>query len=83
MSLYVTVFAGTAPIGGLFAGAVAQAFGAAFALSLGAALASVVLIVVAWRLRSVRMPQLEQADADPTRDSPRGPTRPEAPAAAA
>ncbi len=59
MALYVTVFAGTAPIGGLFAGALAEAFGAAFALSTGAALASGVLLVVAWRLRSVRMPQLE------------------------
>ena len=83
MSLYVTVFAGTAPIGGLFAGAVAQAFGAAFALSLGAALASVVLVVVAWRLRSVRMPQLDQMGLEPSRDAPRDPTRPQAPAAAA
>jgi MFS family permease len=56
MSLYVTVFAGTAPLGGLFAGAVAQAFGAAVAISLGAVLAVAVLAVVAWRLRSVRMP---------------------------
>jgi MFS family permease len=60
MALYVMVFAGTAPIGGLFAGAVAEAFGAAFALSLGAALASGVLVFVAWRLRSVRMPRLEE-----------------------
>jgi MFS family permease len=59
MALYVTVFAGTAPIGGLFAGALAEAFGAAFALSTGAALASAVLLMVAWRLRSVRMPQVE------------------------
>ena len=57
MSLYVTVFAGTAPIGGLFAGALAQAFGAPVAFSLGAALAVAVLAVVAWRLRSVRMPR--------------------------
>ena len=56
MSLYVTVFAGTAPIGGLFAGAVAQAFGAPFAISLGAALAVGVLLLVAWHMRSVRMP---------------------------
>ena len=39
MSLYVTVFAGTAPIGGLFAGALAEAFGAPVAFSLGAGLA--------------------------------------------
>ncbi len=57
MSLYVTVFAGTAPIGGLLAGALAEAFGAAFALSAGAALAVGVLVVVAWHLRSVRMPR--------------------------
>ncbi len=56
MSLYVTVFAGTAPIGGLFAGAVAQGFGAPFALSLGAGLAVAVLLVAAWHLRSVRLP---------------------------
>lgn len=60
MALYVMVFAGTAPIGGLFAGAVAEAFGAAFALSLGAALGGGVLVFVAWRLRSVRMPRLEE-----------------------
>jgi MFS family permease len=59
MALYVTVFAGSAPIGGLLAGGLAQAFGAPFAFSLGAALASVVLVLVAWRMRSVRMPRLE------------------------
>jgi MFS family permease len=52
MSLYVTVFAGSAPIGGLFAGAVAQAFGAAAAISLGAALGSVVLVIAGWQLKS-------------------------------
>ena len=57
MSLYVTVFAGTAPIGGLLAGALAEAFGAAFALSLGALLAVAVLALVAWQLRTVRMPR--------------------------
>jgi MFS family permease len=58
MSLYVTVFAGSAPIGGLVAGAMAEAWGAAAAFSVGAALAAVVLAWVAWRLRSVRMPRL-------------------------
>jgi MFS family permease len=57
MSLYVTVFAGSAPIGGLVAGALAQAFSAAIALSIGAALASGVLVLVAWRLRGVRLPR--------------------------
>jgi MFS family permease len=79
MSLYVTVFAGTAPIGGLFAGAVAQAFGAAFALSLGAGLAVVVLLFSAWRLRSVRMPEVPALAAE---TGAAGPTRRETSAAA-
>jgi MFS family permease len=57
MSLYVTVFAGTAPLGGLLAGALAEGFGAPFALSLGAVLAVGVLALVAWQLRTVRMPR--------------------------
>jgi MFS family permease len=61
MSLYVTVFAGSAPIGGLIAGALAETWGAAAAFSIGAALASVVLLLVAWRLRSVRMPSFGAA----------------------
>ena len=71
MSLYVLVFAGTAPLGGLFAGAVAEWFGAAVAISLGAALAISVLVVVAWRLRSVHMPRAPRIIADagvPTQD---------------
>jgi predicted MFS family arabinose efflux permease len=56
MSLYVTVFAGSAPIGGLLAGLMAEAWGAPAAFSIGAALASAVLVFVAWRLRTVRMP---------------------------
>ena len=50
MALYVTVFAGSAPIGGLFAGALAQAFGPAVAFSIGAALGGLVLALVAWQL---------------------------------
>jgi MFS family permease len=61
MSLYVTVFAGSAPIGGLLAGSMAEAWGSPAAFSVGAVLASVVLLVVAWRLRSVRMPAAESA----------------------
>jgi MFS family permease len=51
MSLYVTVFAGSAPLGGLFAGAVAEAFGTPLAFVAGAVLSMVVLAVVAWGLR--------------------------------
>jgi len=61
MSLYVTVFAGSAPVGGLFAGAAAQAFGASVAFSLGAALAIGVLILAWSRMRGVRMPPLDVA----------------------
>ena len=53
MALYVTVFAGTAPIGGLLAGALAQAFGPSVAFSVGAALGAGVLAVVAWNMRGV------------------------------
>ena len=60
MSLYVTVFAGTAPIGGLLAGTLAQAFGAAATFSIGAVLATGVLALVAWRLRGARLPELER-----------------------
>jgi predicted MFS family arabinose efflux permease len=61
MSLYVTVFAGSAPIGGILAGTVAQAVGAPTAFSIGAGLASGVLVLVAWRLRGARMPELGRA----------------------
>jgi MFS family permease len=65
MALYVTVFAGTAPIGGLLAGSLAQALGAPAAFSIGAAAASGVLALVAWRLRRVRMPGLHAAPRRP------------------
>lgn len=58
MSLYVTVFAGSAPIGGLVAGFLAEGWGAPFAFSFGAALAFGVLGLVAWNLRGVRVPRL-------------------------
>ena len=70
MSLYVTVFAGTAPIGGLLAGALAEGFGAASALSIGALLAVAVLVLVAWQLRKVRMPR-GQASAGVASERPR------------
>lgn len=67
MSLYVTVFAGTAPIGGLFAGALAEALGAAAAFSIGAVLATGVLVLVAWRLRGAQMPVIEAVEPAPMR----------------
>jgi MFS family permease len=53
MSLYVTVFAGSAPIGGFFAGFVAQVWGPPAGFLLGAGIASIVVIVVGWQLASV------------------------------
>jgi MFS family permease len=56
MSLYVTVFAGTAPIGGLLAGVVAQAWGPGAGFGLGAVLGSIVLVIASWRLSRARLP---------------------------
>jgi MFS family permease len=50
MSLYVTVFAGSAPIGGFFAGVVAQVWDAPAAFLLGAAISTVFIGLVAWQL---------------------------------
>jgi MFS family permease len=51
MALYVTVFAGSAPLGGLFAGAVAEAWGTPPAFLAGAALSATTLAIVALGLR--------------------------------
>jgi MFS family permease len=52
MSLYVLVFAGSAPLGGLLAGTLAELFGAAMAFVIGAVASAAVLVVVAWQLLS-------------------------------
>jgi MFS family permease len=65
MSLYVTVFAGSTPIGGLFAGSMAQAYGAPVAFSVGAALALIVLGFAGWQLRSASLPRREELEARP------------------
>lgn len=54
MSLYVTVFAGSAPLGGLFAGAVAEAWGSPAAFLVGALLSAATVALVAFALRSAR-----------------------------
>jgi MFS family permease len=51
MSFYVTVFAGSAPIGGLLAGAVAEAFGTPAAFLVGSILSLVTVGIVAVGLR--------------------------------
>jgi len=52
MALYVTVFAGSAPLGGLFAGGVAEAWGTPAAFIAGAALSAATLLIVAFGLRA-------------------------------
>ena len=52
MSFYVTVFAGSAPIGGLFAGGVAEAWGTPAAFVAGAALSLLTVGIVAIGLRN-------------------------------
>jgi len=52
MALYVTVFAGSAPLGGLFAGGVAEAWGTPAAFLAGAVLSAVTLLIVAFGLRA-------------------------------
>lgn len=49
MSLYVMVFAGSAPFGGFFAGTVAQLWGPPAGFVVGGAIASVVVGLVAWQ----------------------------------
>lgn len=50
MSLYVTVFAGSAPIGGFLAGSVAELWGAPAGFVLGALLSVLAIGLVAWQL---------------------------------
>ncbi len=51
MSFYVTVFAGSAPLGGLFAGVVAEALGSPAAFLAGAGLSALTVGLVAYGLR--------------------------------
>jgi MFS family permease len=55
MALYVTVFAGTAPLGGLFAGAVAEAWGTPAAFVAGALLSALTVLIVTIGLRQARL----------------------------
>jgi MFS family permease len=52
MALYITVFVGSAPVGGLIAGALAESFGTRATFVVCAALALSVVFVAAWGLRS-------------------------------
>jgi hypothetical protein len=50
MALYVTVFAGSSPIGGLFAGGVAEVWGAPAGFLAGAVISAAIILLVAWQL---------------------------------
>jgi MFS family permease len=50
MSVYTTIFAGSVPIGGLFAGGMAATAGVPAALALGGALALVTVAYAVWRM---------------------------------
>jgi MFS family permease len=54
MALYVTVFAGSAPLGGLFAGGIAEAWGTPTAFLVGAAASAATVGIVALGLRRAR-----------------------------
>jgi MFS family permease len=51
MSLYVTVFAGTSPLGGIFAGAVAERWDSPTAFLLGGVISVGAVILVGWQWR--------------------------------
>lgn len=51
MALYVTVFAGTSPIGGIFAGVVAERWNSAVAFFLGGLISIGAVVLVAWQWR--------------------------------
>lgn len=74
MALYVTVFAGTSPIGGIFAGAVAEQWNSAAAFFAGGVISMAAVLLVAWRWRVAavqgrlgvtRIGQSVEVDTDP------------------
>jgi MFS family permease len=65
MSLYVTVFAGSSPLGGLFAGGVAQLWGPRAGFVLGAVFSLVFLALAGWQLMRVNLPPLGERTREP------------------
>ncbi|MFN2484773.1 MAG: MFS transporter [Candidatus Limnocylindria bacterium] len=61
MALYVTVFAGTVPLGNLFAASVAEAFGSPAGFIAGAGVSALFLALATWQLRAVRARRLAAA----------------------
>jgi predicted MFS family arabinose efflux permease len=54
MALYVTVFAGSTPIGGIFAGFVAEQWGSPAAFAAGAVLSLLAVALAWWKFRAAR-----------------------------
>ena len=65
MSLYTLMFAGTAPIGALIAGVIAQRFGAPYATSFSALVLLLGALWVSYRLRAIAAQQAMAAAAPP------------------
>ncbi len=79
MSLYVMVFAGSAPFGGFFAGTVAQLWGPPAGFLVGGAIASLVVALVAWQHLASRASRADAAARPlPATRSPAVPERPRA-----
>ena len=76
MALYVTVFAGASPIGGIFVGVVAELWGAPAGFLLGAALSALFLALIAWQLLFLGKGRTDEPI------SPASPASPATPAAA-
>jgi predicted MFS family arabinose efflux permease len=73
MALYVTVFAGSTPIGGIFAGLVAEHADARAGFWWGAIASLAVLLLVAWRMRAAlragRLGKTRLGGLEPTADA--------------
>ena len=61
MALYVTVFAGTVPLGNLFAGSVAEAWGSAAGFIAGGLISLAIIGFVGWQLRGRHVPATQYA----------------------
>ncbi|CAN5777971.1 MFS transporter [soil metagenome] len=67
MAVYMTVFAGTVPIGALISGAIADRFGVAIAVGFGGLVTVAAAIAIAWTQRQPRAPNLTEAVAHGSR----------------
>jgi hypothetical protein len=64
MSIYLTVFAGSAPLGAALAGFTSAAWGAPLAVAFGGAIVTLVALVIARRIIALRGAGLAAADVE-------------------